>query len=85
MQKAMYGLLRGVLLFYKKLVADLENAGFKLNPYNPCVTNKMIINGTQMTVCWHVDDLKVSRIDPKEVTKFGEWLSKTYGVTVAEH
>jgi hypothetical protein len=70
MQKAMYGLLRSALLFYRKLVGELESAGFKLNPYDPCVANKMI-NGKQMTVCWHVDDLKVSHIDPSEVTKFG--------------
>ena len=37
MQKAMYGLLRSALLFYRKLVAELESAGFKLNPYDPCV------------------------------------------------
>ena len=44
-----------------------------------------VINGKQMTVCWHVDDLKVSHVDPAEVTRFGEWLSITYGVAVAEH
>jgi hypothetical protein len=55
-----------------------------LNPYNPCVASKTV-NGTQMTVCWHVDDLKVSHVDPKEVRKFGKWLSKTYGVSVATH
>jgi hypothetical protein len=38
-----------------------------------------------MTVCWHVDDLKVSHIDQTEVTKFGRWLSTTYGIAVAEH
>jgi hypothetical protein len=38
-----------------------------------------------MTVCWHVDDLKVSHIDPDEGTKFGDWLSKIYGVSVATH
>jgi hypothetical protein len=81
MQKAIYGLLRSALLFYKKLVSDLESTGFKLNPYDPCVPNKTA-NGTQMTVCWHVDNLKVSHVDPKEVTKFGEWLSKTSGVSV---
>jgi len=84
MQKAMYGLLRSALLFYRKLVAELENVGFKLNPYDPCVANKTI-NGKQMTVCWHVDDLKVSHVDPLEVTKFGQWLNATFGVTVAEH
>jgi hypothetical protein len=45
MQKAMYGLLRSALLFYRKLVVDLENARFKLNTYDPCVANKTI-NGT---------------------------------------
>jgi hypothetical protein len=42
MQKAMYGLLRSALLFYRKLVADLESAGFKINPYDPCVANKTV-------------------------------------------
>ena len=40
MQKAMYGLLRSALLFYRKLVGELESAGFRLNPYDPCVANK---------------------------------------------
>jgi hypothetical protein len=84
MQKAIYRLLRSALLFYTKLVSDLESTGFKVNPYDPCIANKTV-NGTQMTVCWHVDDLKVSYVDPKEVTKFGEWLSKTYGVSIATH
>ncbi len=84
MQKAIYGLLRSALLFYKKLVSNLKCTGFKLNPYDPCVANKTV-NGTQMTVCWHVDDLKVSHVHPKEVTKFGKWLSKTYGVSIATH
>jgi hypothetical protein len=55
-----------------------------LNPYDPCVANKTI-NGKQMTVCWHVDDLNMSPVDPSEVTKFGQWLNTTFGVTVAEH
>jgi hypothetical protein len=84
MQKAIYRLLRSALFFYRKLVEDLERNGFKLNPYDPCVANKTV-NGKQMTVCWHVDDLKVPHIDPNEITKFGDWLSKTYGVIVAAH
>ena len=42
MRKAMYGLLRSELLFYKKLVKDLEDNGFKLNPYDPCNANKIM-------------------------------------------
>jgi hypothetical protein len=79
----MYGLLRSALLFYRKLVGELEGKGFKLNPYDPCVANKTV-DGTQMTVCWHVDDLKVSHINPNKISKFGEWLNAIFGVTVAE-
>ena len=42
LMKALYGLLRSALLFYKKLRADLEKMGFEVNPYDPCVANKMI-------------------------------------------
>ncbi len=38
----------------------------------------------QMTVCWHVEDLKVSHVDPLEITKIGQWLSNTNVIAVAE-
>ena len=47
--KALYGLLQSALLFYKKLRKDLEDIGFEVNPYNPCVVN-MLVNGKQLTV-----------------------------------
>jgi hypothetical protein len=54
--KALYGMLVSAMLFYKKLNNDLIEYGFKVNPYDPCVANK-IVRGRQMTVSWHVDDL----------------------------
>eukprot|EP00804_Cyclotella_cryptica_P006122 CCRYP_010732-RA/>CCRYP_010732-RA protein AED:0.20 eAED:0.22 QI:0/0/0/1/1/1/2/0/901 len=78
MQKAMYGLLRSALLFYLKLRRDLEAFGFVVNDYDPCVANK-IVNGTQITVMWHVDDLKVSHRDGKEITKLLVYLGRIYG------
>ena len=59
--KAVYGLLRSALLFYKKIVKDLKAYGFELDPHDPCVVTKMV-NGSQMTAVWHVDDLKVSHM-----------------------
>ena len=56
MNKALYGLLKSALQFYKKFCSDIEAYGFKVNPYDPCVANADI-NGHQMTVTWHVDDL----------------------------
>jgi hypothetical protein len=64
LQKALYGCLRSELLFYLKLLKDLEDRGFKMNPYDPCVANK-IINGKKITITWHVNDLKLSHADVK--------------------
>ena len=64
LSKAMYRLLQSVLLFYQKLRQELEDYGFEINPYGPCVASK-VINGSQMTVTWHVDDLNVSHNDTK--------------------
>ena len=69
LKKDIYGCLISALLFYEKLVADMRGKGFELNPYDPCVENKMI-GGKQVSVCWHVDNLKVFHVEPKEVTIF---------------
>ncbi len=66
-------MLELALDFYKLLRKKLEDEGFSVNPYEPCVTNK-VINGNQMTVTWHVDDLKVSHVEEAEVKKFGDFL-----------
>jgi hypothetical protein len=66
------------------LVANLESIGFKLNPYDPCVANKEV-NRTQMMACWRIDNLKVSHVDQNENTRFGDWLSETYGVIAVAH
>jgi hypothetical protein len=78
MKKAMYGLLRSALLFYLRLVKDLKEFEFELNPYDPCVANKTV-KGSQMTVTWHVDDLKVSHKSGVELTKLLCFLGKKYG------
>ena len=61
--KAIYGMLKSAMLFYKKLKKDLESIGFKVNPYDPCMANRMV-NGKQHTVTWHVDDLNPVMLIP---------------------
>lgn len=78
LSKALYGLLQSALLFYKKLRKELEDFGFEVNPYDPCVANK-VVNGKQMTVMWHVDDLKVSHLDYHEITRFLHYMGTRYG------
>ena len=79
-QKALYGMLKRALLFNEKLSHDLETQGFKINPYDSCLANKLV-DGYQMTGVWYVDDLKISYKHPWEMTKIALWLSKIYTVT----
>jgi Reverse transcriptase (RNA-dependent DNA polymerase) len=76
--KALYGTMRAALLFWRKLTSKLQEWGFALNPYDPCVANKTI-DGTQCTVLWHVDDLKISHVDRKAVDTVLGLLSTEFG------
>ena len=77
--KALYGPLRAARLFWQKLSKQLiDEWGFIPNKYDDCVVNKMT-NGQQMTVVWHVDDLKVSHVDRAEVEKFVRKMEETFG------
>ncbi len=66
LQKVLYGMMKSTLLFYRKLVSELREMGFEINPYDPCVANKTI-NGTQMTIRWHVDDLMISHLSQDKI------------------
>jgi hypothetical protein len=39
---AVYGTMVAALLYYKKFVKSLVKQGFKLNPYDRCVTNNIV-------------------------------------------
>ncbi|MEN9849167.1 MAG: hypothetical protein RL368_1907, partial [Pseudomonadota bacterium] len=81
LKKAIYGLLESAMLFYKKLSSWLVEKGYKINPYDICVANKMI-NGNQHTIIWHVDDLKASHVDPRVNDNFVKCLNKEFGKIV---
>ena len=49
LSKALYDMIRTTLLLYKRLGSNLENMGFEINPYDPCVANKMV-SRHQMTI-----------------------------------
>lgn len=76
--RALYGCLKSSLQWYKQLSKVLFDEGFLPNPYDSCVVNKMI-NGYQCTICWHVDDLKISHQDSKVVDEVLEFLRSIYG------
>ena len=77
--KALYGTLRAARLFWEKLHAQLvDDWGFVPNRYDICVVNKMV-DGKQLTVAWHVDDLKVSHVSESALDDFIEMMEKEFG------
>jgi hypothetical protein len=78
LQKALYGMMKSVLLFYRKLVSELKEMGFEINPYDPCVANKMV-NGTQMTIRWHVDNLMMSHVSRDKIMKIVQEMKISMG------
>ncbi len=84
-QKALYGLMRASLLFYRKLQKEFKAYGLQVNPYNPCVANMETKSIKQLTVIWHVDDLMALCEDDFELTKFLCYLGKIYGTKLSMH
>ena len=63
----------------------MEQYGFKVNPYNPCIANKTTTSGETVTVIWHVDDLIGTCKNDFELTKFPCYLVKIYGLKLSMH
>jgi hypothetical protein len=65
--------------FFGKNLSDvLTSWGFVINPYDQCVANKHF-HGSICTVLWHIDDLKISHVDPTVVTSNLVQLSLEFG------
>ena len=77
--KALYGTLRAARLFWEKLQAKLVNEwGFTPNRYDSCVVNKMV-GGRQLTVAWHVDDLKILHEEEDALDEFISMMEAEFG------
>jgi hypothetical protein len=72
-QNALCGTM--VALYNRKFGKSWTDIDFVINPYDPCVANK-IIDGKQMTICWHVDDLKASHVKSKVMDRMIKYLRK---------
>jgi hypothetical protein len=67
--RGLYGMLVAALMWYMDFRKDLESNGYKFNPYDPCVANKMI-DWKRHTVRFHVDDIMCSHMDPRVNDEF---------------
>ena len=62
----------------------MEDYGFGINPYDPCVAKKQQGWKTD-AVIWHVDNLMASSKDDFDLTKFSCYLAKIYGPKLTMH
>ena len=76
-------MIESALLWYSLYVEVLEKEGFKLNPYDACVENK-VIDGKQCTIVWYVDDNKLSHEDSKVVDTILNVVEKRFPGLVIE-
>ena len=76
-QNALYGTMFASLLYCRKFTKSLTDVGFKINPYDQCVANKMT-DGQQMTISYHVDDCKMSHRRSKLNYRMIKWLRREY-------
>jgi hypothetical protein len=81
LRRALYGCVKSALLFWENLSRKLIMRGYELNVYDRCVANK-IINNTQITIIWHVDDLKISYACKELLEQEIKWLESMYGPLV---
>ena len=76
--KAVYGTFLVAIIFYQKLTKHLTNHGFEQNAYDECMFNK-VVNNEQLTVQFHVDDLKASHMEEKVLEGFLSDPRKEFG------
>ena len=78
LRKALYGCVKSALLWYRLFRDTLQDLGFVLNPYNPCVANAQI-KGSQCTIVWYVDDNKISHKDQTVVNDIIQCIEAKFG------
>ena len=74
---AIYGTMIAGLLYYRKFSESLTEEGYVANEYDPCVWNK-VIKGKQSTICFHVDNCKISHMSVQVNDNTIEWLRRDY-------
>jgi hypothetical protein len=85
LQKALYGLMRASLLFYRKLRKEFKDYGLVMNLYDPCVANMTTRNRSQLIAVWRVDNLMVSCVEDFKLPKFLCYLGDIYGPKLNIH
>jgi hypothetical protein len=63
LKRAIYGCVESAKLWYKLISSILIDDGYKANPLDGCIFNKIGTNGKQVTIIIYVDDFMCTSID----------------------
>ncbi len=74
---AVYGTMVAALLYHKKFVKSLTKQGYKINPYDGYMANK-VVKGKQVTICFHIDDCKFSHKSSAVIDNTIAWIRVEY-------
>jgi hypothetical protein len=74
---AVYGTMVVALLYYKYFVRSLTKQGYKINPYNGCMANK-VVKGKQVAIYFHIDNCKISHEFSAVIDNTIAWLRIKY-------
>jgi hypothetical protein len=74
---ALYRTIVASLLYYRKFNKSFMDIYFVINPYDLCVSKKKV-EGEHMTICFHVDDCKLSHHKTKVMDSMIEYLEQEY-------
>ena len=78
LKKALYGCVKSALLWYRLFRDTLQDLGFVLNLYDPCVANAQI-KGSQCTIVWYMDDNKISHKEQAVVNDIIQHIEAKFG------
>ena len=68
------------MLWWSMLLEFLLEDGFKLNPYDSCVANKTLPCRKQISICWYVDNFKISFLNKKAAMSTIDRLEARFGI-----
>jgi hypothetical protein len=74
---AVYGTMVAALLYYKKFVKSFTKQGYKINPHDGCVANK-VVKGKQVMIYFYIDDCKISHESSAVIDDTFAWLRVKY-------
>ena len=77
-------MIQSFLLSYINLTRDFETDGFKLSPYEPCVSNNSI-EGEPLLSVFHLDNVKLSHKDTNVVDNFKKCIEFMYKIQTLEN